>query len=165
MTFAHCRFISSVHRKHVKKYRFFHSWKLGYYYFFSNLTSCSQSTDGKTLNHCFIEMRNLTAAHFIVRHRHGTKIGTRPCSVVLTSSVELHSKVLDILHLSWSFHQGKKNKREKIEKSNHCPLTCLTDIGYQRERNPAWYHESGQAATQALRTSCECLFSLKSFSA
>ncbi|EFP91743.2 hypothetical protein PGT21_019533 [Puccinia graminis f. sp. tritici] len=51
-------------------------------------------TDGKTLNHCFIETRNLTAAHFIVRHRHGTKIGIRPCSVVLTSSAELHSKIL-----------------------------------------------------------------------
>jgi len=53
-------------------------------------------TDGKTLNHCFIEMRNLTAAHFIVRHRHGSKIGNRPCSVVLTSPVELHSKILGI---------------------------------------------------------------------
>ncbi|PLW17329.1 hypothetical protein PCANC_10851 [Puccinia coronata f. sp. avenae] len=53
-------------------------------------------TDGKTLNHCFIEMRDLTAAHFIVRHRHGSKIGIRPCSVVLTSSAELHSKILGI---------------------------------------------------------------------
>ncbi|WAQ86117.1 hypothetical protein PtA15_6A747 [Puccinia triticina] len=53
-------------------------------------------TDGKTLNHCFIEARNLTAAHFVVRHRHGTKIGNRPCSVVLTSSAELHSKILGI---------------------------------------------------------------------
>ncbi|POW04439.1 hypothetical protein PSTT_10409, partial [Puccinia striiformis] len=53
-------------------------------------------TDGKTLNHCFIETRNLTAAHFIVRHRHGTKIGIRPCSVVLTSSAELHAKILGI---------------------------------------------------------------------
>ncbi|CAH7669015.1 expressed protein [Phakopsora pachyrhizi] len=49
--------------------------------------------DGKTLNYCFIEMRNLEAAHLLVRSRHGTKIGHRPCSVGLTSSAELNYKI------------------------------------------------------------------------
>lgn len=53
-------------------------------------------TDGKTLNHCFIETSNLAAAHFLVRERHGSKIANRPCSVVLTSSSEFHAKVLGI---------------------------------------------------------------------
>lgn len=60
-------------------------------------------TDGKTLNYCFIEMRNLSTAHFLVRHRHATKIGNRPCSVVLTSPTELYSNIL-----------GSNNKIDEI---------------------------------------------------
>ncbi|EGG00435.1 uncharacterized protein MELLADRAFT_67834 [Melampsora larici-populina 98AG31] len=50
--------------------------------------------DGKTLNYCFIEMRNLASAHLLVRHRHATKLNTRPCSVGLTSLKELHDNIV-----------------------------------------------------------------------
>ncbi|KAH9817735.1 hypothetical protein DFH28DRAFT_1081315 [Melampsora americana] len=51
------------------------------------------AVDGKTLNYCFIETRNLASAHLLVRHRHATKLNMRPCSVGLTSLKELHENI------------------------------------------------------------------------
>lgn len=51
------------------------------------------AVDGKTLNYCFIETRNLASAHLLVRHRHATKLNMRPCSVGLTSLKELHDNI------------------------------------------------------------------------
>ncbi|KAG0142624.1 hypothetical protein CROQUDRAFT_223773 [Cronartium quercuum f. sp. fusiforme G11] len=58
------------------------------------------AADGKTLNYCFIETRDIASAHLLVRQRQATKIDSRPCSVGLTSLKELHA------NLSSSFPRG-----------------------------------------------------------
>lgn len=46
-------------------------------------------TDGRTLNQCYIELRDLDAARLVVRQRNGTRLGHRPVAVSLATQAEL----------------------------------------------------------------------------